>query len=103
MNALISATVFAFVLYFVAAFVSFCIDGINARCKPRPVQCINYFVEDSDPVEVAPVFQVVRPAPVVQTANLYQQCGIRQLKKLAVGRVKGYSSLTKAQLIAALA
>lgn len=42
-------------------------------------------------------------APVIATANLYQQCTIRQLKKLASGRIKRYSNMTKPELIAALA
>jgi hypothetical protein len=33
----------------------------------------------------------------------YSQLSIRQLKRLASGKVKGYSNLTKPQLIAALA
>ena len=41
--------------------------------------------------------------PVVQTANLYQDLTIRQLKKLASGRVKKYSNMTKKELMEVLA
>ena len=43
-----------------------------------------------------------KPAAVTVSPDL-KSLSIRQLKKMAQGRVKGYSSLTKSQLIQALA
>ena len=47
----------------------------------------------------------LKPAPVAATiplANDYSKLGIRELKKLASGRVKNYGKMTKAQLVIAL-
>ena len=55
----------------------------------------------SNPLELLPIL-ADKPAAVTVSPDL-QSLSIRQLKKMAQGRVKGYSSLTKSQLIQALA
>ena len=55
---------------------------------------------------IKPIFLLpAAPEVVKQPENAidYTQLSIRQLKRLASGRVKNYSSLTKSQLISALA
>ena len=54
-----------------------------------------------DPVLLAEAAPEVAGQP--ENAIDYTQLSIRQLKRLASGRVKNYSSLTKSQLISALA
>lgn len=48
------------------------------------------------PLRLAPVAATILPA------NDYSKLGIRELKKLASGRIKNYGKLTKAQLVTAL-
>ncbi len=103
MTALLTASI----AYFVFAFVATMHDKLMARFPATaPVE---YFPEPEVVELEAPAIAtasrpVFRPAPVVASANLYRQCSIRQLKKLASQRkIKAYSSLTKPQLIAALA
>ncbi len=107
MTVLISATLTVSIAYFAFAFVATMCDRLMARF-PVTAQ-VGYFpepevVELETPAIATVSRPVFRPAPVVASANLYQQCSIRQLKKLASQRkIKAYSSLTKPQLIAALA
>ena len=97
MTTLIIATVLASALYFMFAFIAHIVESVGDRRRPK-----------TQPAPIAPKTIVptpakwFHPAPVVQTAGLYQQCNIRQLKKLASGRVKKYSNMTKPQLITAL-
>lgn len=97
MTIVIIATVTASIAYFTLAFIAHIAKSVGDRRRPK-----------AQPAPIAPKTIIptpakwFRPAPVVQTANLYQNCNIRQLKKLASGRVKKYSNMTKPQLIAAL-
>lgn len=121
MTTLIVATLALTAVYFAAGLIAHIHDAIAARMPQKPQPRPDYFPDDKLPEEDdSELFDdiiegdrlhgtcgnpgvVFRPALEVQTAGLYQKCSIRDLKKLAKGRVKNYSSLTKAQLIAALA
>lgn len=100
MTALIITTAVLTLVYFSAAFFSHIAKGIGDRRRPKaqlaPIATKTIVVTPTK-------WSGFRPSPVAQTAGLYQHCSIRHLKKLASGRVKNYSKLTKSQLIAALA
>ena len=78
--------------------------------QPKP-DSIDYFpeIEETEPIEVveeypaaAPAFKV-EPSPIMAMESDLMGLSIRQLKVLAKGRVKNYSSLTKSQLSKRLA
>lgn len=111
--------IFASVLFVFFVYCSYCIAVYKPQPATDPEQPINYFPEveeETDPepqpepkpitiVERRPVAAFTAPqAPAVNLNDL----SIRQLKAMAQERtgtpnaVKGYSRLTKTQLIAAL-
>lgn len=124
MTIAITATFLASIAYFTLAFIAHIVKGVcdrhNQIIKVQPpVETVvePVFVDGNKKADHIPAAKkmVSEPAPKVmgvitfqpsmanQTANLYQQLTIRQLKKLASGRVSKYSNMTKVQLIAALA
>lgn len=120
MNTLIFATLTLTVAYLVAGFIAHIHDAIIAQMPQKPQPRVAYFPEDTtasdddtelfdDIIESDRLHGtcgnpgiIFRPAPVVAKSGVIHLCSIRQLKTLAKGRVKNYSSLTKPQLIAAL-
>lgn len=118
MNTLIIAALTLTVAYFVASFIAYIHDAISARMPQKPQPRIEYFPEDNQPDDTKLFDDIIegdrlhgtcgnpgiifRPAPVVAKSGVIQHYSIRQLKALAKGRIKNYSSLTKPQLIAAL-
>lgn len=79
------------------------------RCQPaKEAQPVNYFPE---PVEVVdePVTEAIAVPVTVPNLDkaedqlMLSLMSIRQLKAMAKGKIKNYSSLTKSQLIQALA
>ena len=110
-------------LYIAIVMIAYCPKNTTTT-TPETVTHINYFPEPtepetlnpsseslessevaiaaiSNPLELLPIL-ADKPAAVTDSPDL-QSLSIRQLKKMAQGRVKGYSSLTKSQLIQALA
>ncbi|AMA10635.1 Rho termination factor N-terminal domain-containing protein [Picosynechococcus sp. PCC 73109] len=88
MTLIITATFFAASAYFFAALICFIHDSIAARRRPATPT-----VPKPAPITVAPT----------TPQNRFEGMSIRQLKKAASqAKVKGYSSMTKAKLIAAL-
>jgi hypothetical protein len=75
--------------------------------QPREETTIALPTEPPQTNRIKPILLLLPAAPEVaeQPENVidYTQLSIRQLKRLASGRVKNYSNLTKNQLIAALA
>ena len=71
-----------------------------------PVEEVAFALPPLQMNNIKPIF-LLPAAPEVagqpENAIDYTQLSIRQLKRLASGRVKNYSSLTKSQLISALA
>ena len=71
-----------------------------------PVEEVAFALPPLQMNNIKPIFLLpAAPEVVKQPENAidYTQLSIRQLKRLASGRVKNYSSLTKSQLISALA
>lgn len=72
----------------------------------QPVEEAAFALPPQQMNNIKPIFLLpAAPEVVKQPENDmdYTQLSIRQLKRLASGRVKNYSSLTKSQLISALA
>lgn len=73
-------------------------------CPPllQPAPVAKKAKSKATPKPPKPALVAVTPPNIPALANDYSKLGIRELKKLASGRVKNYGKMTKAQLITAL-
>jgi hypothetical protein len=72
----------------------------------QPVEEVAFALPPQQMNNIKPIFLLPAAPEVAEPPENvidYTQLSIRQLKRLASGRVRNYSSLTKSQLISALA